>query len=169
MFPQSLDSGREVILNYSSNINKLLSEAISVVSMLRAVLIVEDDAGSRFLVAAALNDIAKRIVVAADAFEALSLVGTGGSAIDLLITDVHLGAGPDGWELTRHIRHRLPELAVIYLTAAAPDEWAAEGVPKSIVLRKPCCATRLLAEVAQLNLAQNRPVFEHARLMAAQG
>ena len=52
----------------------------------------------------------------------------------VLITDVRLSGGLNGWELARRIREKDPSFPVIYLTASAVEELTAEGVLKSILM-----------------------------------
>ena len=54
----------------------------------------------------------------------------------MLIFDIKLGKdGIRGWDVARRAR-------VIYITGANADEWAIQGLPKSIVRASPACRSR---------------------------
>ncbi len=63
---------------------------------------------------------------------------------------INLRGATNGWEIARRARASDPALAVIYMTAAAADEWASQGVPGSILLQKPFAPAQLVTAVAQL-------------------
>ena len=67
-----------------------------------------------------------------------------------LVTDVHVTSGTDGWAVARQAREIDPLLAVVYMTGAAADEWASQGVPGSILLQKPFAPAQLVTAVSQL-------------------
>ena len=53
-----------------------------------------------------------------------------------VVTDVNLKGRLSGWDVARQVREINPGCPVIYMTGAAPDEWASHGVPNSILLAK---------------------------------
>ena len=55
-----------------------------------------------------------------------------------------------GWEVARLVRQIDPAFPVVYMTGAAADEWASEGVPNSILLNKPFAPAQLVTAVSQL-------------------
>jgi|KBSSwiStaDraftv2_1062776.scaffolds.fasta_scaffold574203_2 DNA-binding response OmpR family regulator len=67
-----------------------------------------------------------------------------------LITDIRLPGPFNGWQIAREARERWPDIPVIYVTGEGDVDWAAEGVPGSLILQKPYTAPRLLATVFQL-------------------
>jgi CheY-like chemotaxis protein len=67
-----------------------------------------------------------------------------------LVTDVSLRHEMRGWELATLAREINPELPVVYMTAASAAEWAAHGVPNSILLQKPFAPAQLVTAVSQL-------------------
>lgn len=82
--------------------------------------------------------------------EAMSLVESRIEDISGLITDVRLGAGPDGWEIARHARELSPGLPVVYTTADSAHDWTAYGVPNSLVVQKPYAPAQLLTAISTL-------------------
>ena len=55
-----------------------------------------------------------------------------------------------GWSIARRARAFDPALPIIYITGGNADDWAVEGVPNSILLRKPFAPTQLVTAVSQL-------------------
>jgi FixJ family two-component response regulator len=66
-----------------------------------------------------------------------------------LITDIRL-PGPSGWEIARHARHQKPKLPVVYMSVDSGADWAAEGVPKSLILQKPFAAAQAITAISTL-------------------
>lgn len=56
----------------------------------------------------------------------------------------------NGWQLATVARQGNPNLPVVYMTAASGEEWAAHGVPNSILLQKPFAPVQLVTAVSQL-------------------
>ena len=67
-----------------------------------------------------------------------------------LATDINLKGRMDGWEVAKHAREIDPGFPVIYMTGASADQWAANGVPNSILLTKPFAPAQLVTAVSQL-------------------
>jgi CheY-like chemotaxis protein len=75
-----------------------------------------------------------------------------------LVTDVHLGPGPSGWDVARTARERYPDLPIVYMTGESASEWTSQGVPKSILLQKPIAAAQLVTAISTLlNNADSNP------------
>lgn len=68
----------------------------------------------------------------------------------VLVTDINAGDGPNGWEIARYARNRRPDLAVVYMTGAAADEWPIHGVPGSILVPKPFSQIEIVTAVCKL-------------------
>ena len=75
-----------------------------------------------------------------------------------VVTDVNLGGSKTGWDVARRARELLPELPVVYVTSAAKTEWASEGVPESVLIRKPYIPAQIITAVTQLLNASDFPV-----------
>jgi CheY-like chemotaxis protein len=67
-----------------------------------------------------------------------------------LVTDVNVNGRMNGWEVARRIREADPGFPVVYMTGAAADQWASQGVPNSILLEKPFADAQLVTAVSQL-------------------
>jgi CheY-like chemotaxis protein len=67
-----------------------------------------------------------------------------------LVADVNLKGSMKGWEIARLVRQIDPAFPIVYMTGAAADDWPSEGVPNSILLKKPFAPAQLVTAVAQL-------------------
>jgi DNA-binding response OmpR family regulator len=82
--------------------------------------------------------------------EALTLFKGENKNYKALVTDVNLKGTLNGWEVARQIREIDPAFPVVYMTGAAAQEWASQGVPNSILLEKPFAPAQLVTAVSQL-------------------
>lgn len=114
------------------------------------VLLVEDDEPLQDIVRDALKEGGFDLVTTASGEEAVMLLGSGVVKYSALVTDINLKGGTTGWGIAREARELEPALAVVYITGAAADEWPAQGVPNSILIRKPFAPAQLVTAVAQL-------------------
>jgi CheY-like chemotaxis protein len=113
------------------------------------LLLVEDEPLISEMIQSALEDGGYTVLTADDGNEAMNLIDTRINEIAGLITDIRL-PGPDGWEVARHARHQKPELPVVYMTGDSGADWAAEGVPKSLILQKPFAAAQAITAISTL-------------------
>jgi DNA-binding response OmpR family regulator len=67
-----------------------------------------------------------------------------------VITDINLGAGPDGWEISRHVRLLVPDMAIVYMTGASAHKWPSQGVPGSVLVTKPFRLAQITKTVSAL-------------------
>lgn len=113
-----------------------------------AVLVVEDDAPLRKLIARILNGQGYEVFTAADAFEAIAVCES--VAVNLLVADVTL-PGMLGTELARIVQERRPETAVLFVTGHAVDELApSTSRPTEALLQKPFTADSLVSAAGML-------------------
>ena len=68
----------------------------------------------------------------------------------LLITDIRLGSGLQGWAVATRARELHPEIQVIYITGDSMDDWRAKGVPQSVLLAKPFLPAQIVAAAMSL-------------------
>ena len=61
------------------------------------LLLVEDDVALRETLGDALDDIGFDVVVAGSGAQALAVLDAGAAEFKEVVTDIDLGAGPDGW------------------------------------------------------------------------
>ena len=107
----------------------------------RRILVVDDDEVSCYAIAKALRDAGFAVLLAPDHHLALQIL-EGPQPPDLLITDLVMPGGINGFALARMARMRRLDLRVLYLTGY--DVPTDEAIGK--VLRKPICLDALVAE-----------------------
>lgn len=118
--------------------------------MPKALLVVEDEAMVRLLIEEVLLDAGFTVHPAANGAEAIGLMDAIGGSIHGVVTDVRLGAGPDGWAVARLARERLPGVPVVYVTGDSAHEWRTKGVPESLLVQKPFMTAQITDAVASL-------------------
>lgn len=114
------------------------------------VLAVEDDPTVLMVLEDALADRGYSVVSARNSGEALHALGSEAYAVDVLVADIRLGGGIDGWEIARCAREIKPDLPIVYVTGDSYTDFASEGVPGSIVLKKPFSLPELVGSIRAL-------------------
>jgi len=114
------------------------------------VLIVDDEALIHLALQEALEAGGFAVAAASRAEEAIAMLEAKGAAYNALVTDVNLGGKLTGWDVAKRARELTPDMPVIYMTGAAANEWASNGVPNSILLSKPFAPAQLLTAVSNL-------------------
>jgi DNA-binding response OmpR family regulator len=100
-----------------------------------SVLLVEDEVMILAIVQEALEEASFQVFIAESRDEALQLLEK--QPVDILVTDVRLQRGADGWEIARRARALSPGIPVVYVTACDSGDFVAEGVEGSRLIRKP--------------------------------
>ena len=113
------------------------------------VLVVEDESLVRELVEEALTEVGASVATASSSPEALTILEQRSFQPDVLVTDINLGSGADGFELARTARVRAPGMKVVYITGHAAH-LAGGGVPGSLMFPKPFMPEQLAAAVMKL-------------------
>ena len=116
----------------------------SVVSGPGKILVVDDDPIVRRFMSVALSSRGFEVIEATNALEALLAFYAGGSAVDLVITDVQM-LGISGYDLARMLIGASPSLPVL-LVSGSKTESAAEFP----FLQKPFTSPVLLEAVRQI-------------------
>jgi CheY-like chemotaxis protein len=80
----------------------------------KRALVVDDEEMVREIVVWALEDMGFDVVGASSGDQAVDLLGR--DAIDLLLTDIRMPGGIDGWTLAEKARAVMPDLPVIYVS-----------------------------------------------------
>jgi DNA-binding response OmpR family regulator len=114
------------------------------------VLVVEDDEAVQGFVADVLSEGGFEAATARTGEEAVTLLKGRQTPYIALITDINLAGRFNGWEVARAAREVDPNFPVVYMTGAAADEWAIQGVPNSILLKKPFAPAQVVTAVSQL-------------------
>ena len=116
----------------------------------RRILLVDDHAGIRLMVTRMLAEYGHTVVPVASAEQALELLGT--QTFDVLLTDVGLGDGMNGWQLATEARTRWPHMHVILGTgwAAGLDPEAARALGIAEIIAKPYRSADLARAISAL-------------------
>ena len=112
------------------------------------ILLVEDDAAVRRLVARALARVGHELLVAEDPREAFALAAEHAGTIDLLLTDLALPQ-MTGVELATRIRESLPMTKVLFMSGYA-DGSILENVRNMPLLGKPFTSNALTSKVREV-------------------
>ena len=65
--------------------------------------------------------------------------------LSALVTDIDLGKGADGFEVSHQARKAYPHLPVVYISGTAALRHLSEGVEDSTFLTKPCHPLQIVA------------------------
>jgi DNA-binding response OmpR family regulator len=114
------------------------------------LLLVEDEALIRHDLKEALAEAGYDVSEAENGGKALSEFYSDASRFRGLITDINLGEGPDGWEVARRARERVPDLPVVYMSGHGAADWSSKGVPNSLILSKPFASAQLITAISTL-------------------
>ena len=117
--------------------------------VVQPILIVEDEALIRMGLADSLQPGGFAVAECSDGGEALGYIDDA-PQLQGLITDIQLGAGPNGWEVARHARRKFANLPVVYVTGDSAADWTVEGVPGSVLLQKPYADAQMLTAMSNL-------------------
>ena len=121
----------------------------SFTSSKRRVLVAEDDAVVRGMIARLLVEEGYDVVVARDGTEAVDHA-LEGQPFDLLITDIRMPR-MDGWELSRRLRERWPALPILYISGFDAElTHVTDSTTTGAFLRKPFDLDELSSRVARL-------------------
>ena len=119
-------------------------------SELPLILVVEDEYALQGVVEDALIEGGFDTQILSSGEEALTLFKGKIKEYRALVTDVNLKGHLNGWEVARQIRETNPTFPIIYMTGAAADKWASQGVPNSILLEKPFAPAQLVTALSNL-------------------
>lgn len=114
------------------------------------LLVIEDEYALQEIVENALTEAGFAAEMLSSGEEALTFFRGRLKRYKALVTDIALKGRLNGWEVAAQIREIDPGLPVVYISGAHADEWAAKGVPNSIMLAKPFAPAQLIAAVSQL-------------------
>jgi two-component system OmpR family response regulator len=116
----------------------------------RTILVVEDEPTVLMFLEEALAEGGYTVVSARSGGEALNILGDGLNDFSVLVADIRIGDGLDGWEIARCAREIIPDLPIVYVTGDSALSWSEEGVPNSLLLQKPFDRTQLEGAIETL-------------------
>lgn len=110
------------------------------------VLVVEDEPLVRLFVAELLIEAGFRVIEAANAAEALTILGAG-LEVSVLLADVDMPPGINGYELSHEVHRRWPDVEILVTSGR---QWPEQGdLPSGAAfLAKPCPNDSLLLHVS---------------------
>jgi two-component system, response regulator PdtaR len=111
------------------------------------VLLVEDEALVRLLMADILEDAGFRVIEAANAGAALNWLEAG-EDVQVLFTDVHMPPGIDGLELACRVHERWPTIGLV-ITSVLARPGVEEIADHGTFLPKPCRPERVVQAIEQ--------------------
>lgn len=114
------------------------------------VFLVEDDALTRDLLDTALTEAGFEVVAVADGARALAELDADATRFRAVITDINLGAGPDGWAIARRARELVATMPIVYMSGDSGHDWSSQGVPKSVMIIKPFAPAQIVTAVSAL-------------------
>ena len=116
------------------------------------LLVVDGEVLSRLVIADYLRECGYRVHEAANAAEAMAVLGAPDVMIDLVLCDVQLpGGSVDGFGLARWVRERHPEVRVILSSGAARSaDIAGELCQSGPLMKKPYDPQHAVARIKQL-------------------
>jgi signal transduction histidine kinase len=116
------------------------------------VMLVEDDVEVLKVVDTFLATLGCEVVAAATAELALAALDAGVGPVDLLLSDIALGAGMRGTQLAAEVQQRFPQLAVLLMSGFSSELLDADReVPQSWeLLRKPYSRSELAQAMAKV-------------------
>lgn len=119
-------------------------------SQAKALLVVEDEPLIRMMMEDLLRNAGYMVHTAENGTDAVQAISEPELPVHGLVTDVRLGTGPDGWAVARYARELCPKMPVVYVTGDSAHEWAAQGVPQSILVQKPFRGAQITKAVISL-------------------
>ena len=114
----------------------------------RSVLLVEDEVLVRLSIADELRQAGLTVLEAANADEASTILQSRAQWVGLVLTDIQMPGAIDGRGLVRLVRERYPDVHVIVLSGALPDNL--KGIEADAVLAKPHSANELVGHIRRL-------------------
>lgn len=116
----------------------------------RRLLVVDDNEMLASMLCRVLEGAGHQVRICDSGEAALQLLD-GPERFDLVITDIVLGAGMDGWTLARHVQERRPGMPVVTMSGyAPPSDDDPAGPPRLPALQKPFRPKQVLALIEEL-------------------
>jgi DNA-binding NtrC family response regulator len=114
------------------------------------ILVVDDETAIAEIVRDALEDGGFDVRVCASGADALKAIEELGDGLAGVVTDIRIGAGPDGWTIARRARELHAGLAVIYMSGDSAANHTSQGVPDSVMIQKPFALVQIVTAVASV-------------------
>jgi DNA-binding response OmpR family regulator len=121
------------------------------------LLLIEDEPLQLMELAQSLEEAGYKVLTAFTGAKALVLLNTEATRLSGVITDIRLGTGPNGWQVGQRARELIPTMPVVYVSGDSKSEWAAQGVPNSLLIEKPFAMAQIITAISQLINASQQP------------
>ncbi|CAN7259663.1 response regulator [Rhizobium sp. LjRoot254] len=118
--------------------------------MTKTILLVEDEPLISMVLEDALREEGFDVIVAIDGIDAIAALDAKAPQLAGVITDIRLGDGPSGWQVSEWARELQPRLPVLYMSADSAADWPDRAVPNSQMLAKPFAVEDMLSAVSML-------------------
>jgi DNA-binding response OmpR family regulator len=122
------------------------------------LLLAEDEQMVQELLESALTDEGFKVVAVHDGTQAMAELDAEGAQFSGVITDIRLGAGPNGWDIGHRAREVFPGIPIIYVSGDSGRDWTSKGVPNSVFIAKPFVSAQIITAITTLlnKVASNR-------------
>jgi DNA-binding response OmpR family regulator len=114
------------------------------------LLMAEDEPLISDFIALILRDAGFEVVCVESGVEAIAELLRTPKLFAGLITDIRMGGGQSGWAVAERARELIPDVAVVYVSAHGEGEWAALGVPDSVMVPKPFAPEQIVTAISAL-------------------
>jgi len=114
------------------------------------ILYVEDEAIIALPLIDVLEDAGFLVDHVGDGVAALAKLDEDVDRYVALVTDIQLPRKVLGWQIAHHARQLNPLMPVVYVSGDSASDWAANGVPESIMLSKPFANAQLVTALTTL-------------------
>ncbi len=122
------------------------------------VLVVEDDVLVRLVIAGYLRDCGYRVIEAASGAEALQVLQRDEAPVGVVLTDVEMPGGTDGFALARWVRRERPEVEVVMAgTPARAADAAGELCEEGPQGARPYEPAAVVGRIRRLLAMRERP------------
>jgi CheY-like chemotaxis protein len=125
----------------------------------QTILYVEDNCMIQMAMISFIDRDEFDILIADNASQALNYIFDDKLSFDVLLTDVDLGEGANGWEVARCARMQKPDMPVIYTSSVDEAAWQANGVSASKLCRKPFRPSHVIEAISALLAVPAESVF----------
>lgn len=119
------------------------------------LLIVEDEPFIRLVLTDALESAGYSIIESSTGQDAIAQLELPGVAA--VVTDIRLGAGPNGWDVARCARQHNPHVPVVYMSGDSAADWVTQGVSTSMMVQKPFAMAQMITALSSLLVSAALP------------
>ena len=118
----------------------------------KIVILAEDEGLIRMMMADELGDRGFEVLQAANAEEAIELLGIHGAAVQALFTDIHMPGSVDGLGLAKHTHQHFPKVALV-LASGHSNPSPQELPPGSRFFPKPYDIDKVIQHLQSVTVA----------------